>query len=261
MTDVQRGHPGLTHASHNSLRFNFIPPAIRTNAYTNCSGSWEACRPIRGDTLSSSRPAAYRELRCRCFAGSSRRSRANQRRPSRQTNDHLLTLMLYDCAAGVESQEDPLRRRVHHASHGRQHRLRRITDADKKNIFTHTTEPVGEWVIEAAGEVVATGGVLSTTTDIRRHLHEVAALAQRRGYGAYLVQGLKRTAYEMVRVSAARSRVERGVSRGAPEGGLPAMRANASRLDCGGAARVRRGAEAHFDRDVAATRRAVCELA
>jgi GNAT superfamily N-acetyltransferase len=131
-----------------------------------------------------------------------------------QTNDVLLTLMLYDCADKIESDtvlfHDSFT--THLAVSGIT--FRRITEADKERIFPHTREPVGDWVIEAGGEVAATGGILFHYNVPYGDIHmEVAEPFRRRGYGSYLVQELKRTCYEMGRVPAARCKASNTASR------------------------------------------------
>ncbi len=131
-----------------------------------------------------------------------------------QTNDKLLTLMLYDCAERIESDtvlfEDAFRTTFTAAGVV----FRRIIDSDQGRIFPHTVEPVGQWVIEADGEIAATGGVLFHYNPPYGDIHmEVAERFRRRGYGSYLVQELKRTCYEMGKVPAARCEASNTASR------------------------------------------------
>ncbi len=73
---------------------------------------------------------------------------------------------------------------------------------------------MGEWIIEAGGEVAATGGILFHYNVPYGDIYmEVAEPFRRRGYGSYLVQELKRTCYEMGRVPAARCNVSNVASR------------------------------------------------
>ncbi len=92
--------------------------------------------------------------------------------------------------------------------------LRPVTDADRARMFPHTTEPVGEWGIEHGGEVVATGGLLFHYNPPFGDIYmEVAGSFQRRGIGSYVVQELKRIAYDMDRTPAARCREANVASR------------------------------------------------
>jgi GNAT superfamily N-acetyltransferase len=129
-----------------------------------------------------------------------------------QTNDLLLTLMLYDCAASIESEtvlfHDAATTQL--ALPGTTFRPLSASEA----VFPHTAEPVGQWAIEVAGEVVATGGILFHYNAPYGDLHmEVAEPFRRRGYGSYLVQELKRACYEMGKIPAARCKASNGASR------------------------------------------------
>jgi GNAT superfamily N-acetyltransferase len=71
-------------------------------------------------------------------------------------------------------------------------RPRRDDDA----IFEHTAEPVGPFVVEHAGEVVATGGALTHYNPPYADLYmEVRPDARRRGFGAFVLQAVKRDCY------------------------------------------------------------------
>lgn len=131
-----------------------------------------------------------------------------------QSNDVLLTLMLYDCAEGIES--DTILFADAFTTHlpAGEASFRRIDAADKEVIFAHTLEPVGEWVIETGGEVVASGGILfHYNPPFGDIFMEVAEPFRQRGFGSYLVQELKRACYEMGKVPAARCRATNAASR------------------------------------------------
>jgi GNAT superfamily N-acetyltransferase len=131
-----------------------------------------------------------------------------------QTNDLLLTLMLYDCAEKVESEAVLFHDAFATGLAVTGATFRRATDADKANAFPHSGEPVGDWVIEADGGVVATGGILFHYNVPYGDIYmEVAEPSRRCGYGSYLVQELKRTCYEMGRVPAARCNASNVASR------------------------------------------------
>jgi GNAT superfamily N-acetyltransferase len=122
-----------------------------------------------------------------------------------QTNDVLLTLMLFDCAVDIES-ETILFHDVFTTSHAVPGIcFRRVAESDRSRIFPHTREPVGDWLIEVEGQVAATGGIYFHYNIPYGDLFmEVAEPFRRRGYGRYLVQELKRTCYQMGRIPAAR---------------------------------------------------------
>lgn len=129
-----------------------------------------------------------------------------------QTNDRLLTLMLFDRASHV--------------------------DADKilfDDGFTTTLPVPGveftksgtEWALVREREIVATGGLLFHYNPPYGDIYmEVAEPCRRRGYGSYLVQELKRACYEAGRVPAARCNASNIASRAALQkaGMLPCAR-------------------------------------
>lgn len=84
-------------------------------------------------------------------------------------------------------------------------RLRRIDPAERANVFPHSTEPIGEWGLEAEARIVATGGfLLHYNPPFADLFMEVAPDARGRGYASYLVQELRRLCGEHGRVPAAR---------------------------------------------------------
>jgi RimJ/RimL family protein N-acetyltransferase len=79
------------------------------------------------------------------------------------------------------------------------------TPEDKDRIFRHRVEPVGDWLLEKDGRIIATGGVLYHYNrpygDIFMEIDEAF---RRRGYGRFLVQELKKVCYQSGSVPAAR---------------------------------------------------------
>ncbi len=68
-----------------------------------------------------------------------------------------------------------------------------MTAEDAAQTFTHHREPVGDWVLQLDGSIVATGGILFHYNRPYGDIYmEVAAPFRRRGFGSYLVQELKR---------------------------------------------------------------------
>jgi RimJ/RimL family protein N-acetyltransferase len=138
------------------------------------------------------------------------------RRIEAQTNDVLLTLMLYDRAVAVTSPTilfaDAVTTR-HPAPDGAG--FRRLEEADRTHVFEHTREPVGPWgLVEADGRVVATGGLMLHYNPPYADLFmEVAATHRCRGLGTYLVQELKRVCHAGGHVPAARCRHDNLASR------------------------------------------------
>lgn len=82
--------------------------------------------------------------------------------------------------------------------------FRRRRRADR--VFEHKAEPVGDFVIEVAGAVVATGGfLLHYNPPFADLFMEVRPDARRRGYGSFLIQELIAECYLAGRVPAART--------------------------------------------------------
>jgi GNAT superfamily N-acetyltransferase len=136
------------------------------------------------------------------------------RRIEVQTNDVLLTLMLYDCATAITSDRIVFHDALMTNLDVPGAIFRRVTEADKDRIFEHQVEPVGDWVIEVEGVIVATGGVMFHYNPPFGDIYmEVEETRQRKGYGSYLVQELKRVSYEMGRIPAARCHVANVASR------------------------------------------------
>jgi GNAT superfamily N-acetyltransferase len=136
------------------------------------------------------------------------------RRIQVQTNDILLTLMFYDCATDIASDTVVFRdaEATNLTVPGATFRV--ATEEDKERIFEHNVEPVGDWLIEYAGVIVASGGILFHYNLPYGDIYmEVDACCRRRGYGSYLIQELKRACYEMGRIPAARCNVMNLASR------------------------------------------------
>jgi GNAT superfamily N-acetyltransferase len=85
-------------------------------------------------------------------------------------------------------------------------------------VFRHATpddgDAGGEYVIEAAGAIVAAGGFLCHYNPPYGDVYmSVAESARRRGYGSYVVQEIKRVCYEAGRRPAARCNAGNAASR------------------------------------------------
>jgi GNAT superfamily N-acetyltransferase len=131
-----------------------------------------------------------------------------------QTNDLLLTLMVYDCVDKIESNtvlfHDAL---TTHLAIPRV-RFRKVTEADKGPIVHQKLDADAEWMLEDEGQVAATGGILFHYNPPYGDVYmAVAEPFRRRGYGSYLVQELKRTCYEMGKMPAARCNASNVASR------------------------------------------------
>jgi GNAT superfamily N-acetyltransferase len=122
-----------------------------------------------------------------------------------QTNDRLLTLMVFDCGVDIEHEailfEDGFTSNLTIQDAV----FRPSTQADRDAAFPHSSEPVGDFVIDHNGQVAATGGILFHYNNPFGDIYmEVAENHRRKGYGSFLVQELKRASYEMGRIPAAR---------------------------------------------------------
>jgi GNAT superfamily N-acetyltransferase len=84
-------------------------------------------------------------------------------------------------------------------------RLSRASPDSVAKLFTHQHEPIGDWLLELDGTIIATGGVLDHYNPPYGDIYmEVAEPYQRRGFGAYLVQELKRISRENGMIPCAR---------------------------------------------------------
>lgn len=109
-----------------------------------------------------------------------------------QSNDSLATVMLHAFADAVKSESILF--------HDRLTTTLRPVGA----IFGPSTS-AGEWTVEVDGEVVAKGGILFHYNRPYGDIYiEVAEPFRRRGFGSYLVQELKRVAYEGGSIPSAR---------------------------------------------------------
>lgn len=120
-----------------------------------------------------------------------------------QSNEPLLSSVLYEFAHDINADtmlfdDDDATSLV---CPGVTFRRRRDGDA----IFEHQTEPVGDYVLERKGKVIATGGFLLHYNEPFADLHmEVDPTARGGGLGSYLLQEVKKQCYLAGRVPAAR---------------------------------------------------------
>lgn len=130
-----------------------------------------------------------------------------------QTNDRLLWRMLLACAADLSSEtilfaDGPATR---HAPPGAV--FRALTEAERRDAFPHTHEPVGEYGVVCEGRVAATGGLAFHYNPPYADLFmEVDEPYRRRGLGSYLVQELRRVAREGGCIPAARCHQDNAAS-------------------------------------------------
>jgi GNAT superfamily N-acetyltransferase len=122
-----------------------------------------------------------------------------------QTNAPLMLSMLYDCATDITVEKVLFHDAFATHLPCPAGVFRQSTPEDDASIFSHQHEPVGDWVIEENGSVLATGGFLSHYNPPYGDIYmEVEPSARRQGYGSYLIQELKRVCYEAGKKPAAR---------------------------------------------------------
>lgn len=122
-----------------------------------------------------------------------------------QSNMPLALLMLYDCATNIRTESILFEDAFTSALTSPNTTFREATAGDD---FTHFPEPYHEhdgWLLEVDGAIVAVGDYLEHYNPPYGDIYmEVIESERRRGYGSYLVQELKRLAYEMGKKPAAR---------------------------------------------------------
>ncbi len=129
-----------------------------------------------------------------------------------QSNDLLLSSMLYEFCPAVHADvilfEDHAVTK--HAVAGAFFRRRRTGE----QIFEHRNEPIGDFVVEAGGEVVGTGGFLLHYNIPFADLYmEVREDFRCRGIGSFLLQEVKKECYLAGRIPAARCDMRNAASR------------------------------------------------
>jgi GNAT superfamily N-acetyltransferase len=125
------------------------------------------------------------------------------RRIECQSNDLLLSSMLYEFSRNIRAEvvlfEDHAV--TAHVIPGADVRRRRRTD----DVFEHSVEPAGDFVLERRAEIVATGGFMLHYNKPFADLYmEVREDCRRQGFGSFLVQELKKECCLAGRVPAAR---------------------------------------------------------
>ena len=122
-----------------------------------------------------------------------------------QSNDVLLAVMLHTYAKGIETEAIVFHDKLTTAlpSHGASLRCTTPAPEIKRSIDQRQGGP--EWILEVDGQDVGKGGVLFHYNRPYGDVYmEVNEPFRRRGLGSYLVQELKRAAYELGAVPAAR---------------------------------------------------------
>lgn len=129
-----------------------------------------------------------------------------------QSNDLLLSTMMYEFADHISSEvilfEDE--QFAFLSVPGATFRKKEIGDQS----FDHKSEPDGDYVIEAGGEIVATGGFLLHYNFPFADLYmEVREDQRRKGYGSLMIQELRKACFDAGRVPAARCNISNKASK------------------------------------------------
>jgi GNAT superfamily N-acetyltransferase len=131
-----------------------------------------------------------------------------------QSNDLPLTSLLYEFAGDIGANV------VLFADHAVTHHA--VPDAvvrprrDDDRPFEHTAEPLGDYVVEFEGEIVASAGFLTHYNPPFADLYmEVREDRRRRGFGALALQEAKKACYLAGRIPAARTSADNIGSRAA----------------------------------------------
>lgn len=136
------------------------------------------------------------------------------RRMEVQTNDRLLFLLFLEFAANIERNEFLFEDALTTNLSVPEATFRKTVEADRPGIQAQKLDEDAGWLVEEAGIVTATGGLLFHYNVPFGDLYmAVAEDRRRRGIGSYLVQELKRACYELGRIPAARCNAENAVSR------------------------------------------------
>ena len=129
-----------------------------------------------------------------------------------QSNDFLLNSMLFEFAENINAET------VLFEDHAATEfiipraifRLRRDDDV----VYEHKVEGAGDYLLEIENEIVATGGFLLHYNLPYSDLYmEVNEMHRRKGYGAYILQELKKESYKAGRKPAARCNIINKVSK------------------------------------------------
>jgi GNAT superfamily N-acetyltransferase len=131
-----------------------------------------------------------------------------------QSNDALLSVMLHTYARDICSEKIVFQDGVTTALPANGATLQQVTGDDETRAAIAQRQGGGEWRLQVGGAAVATGGILFHYNQPYGDIYmEVTEPCRRRGFGAYLVQELKRVAYEFGSIPCARCSPENMPSR------------------------------------------------
>jgi GNAT superfamily N-acetyltransferase len=131
-----------------------------------------------------------------------------------QSNDTLLAVMLHTYARDIWSEKIVFRDGVTTALEANGARLQQLTPDHEVHAAIAARQGGTEWHLQSEGQTVATGGLMFHYNVPYGDIYmEVAEPFRRRGLGAYLVQEMKRIAYELGAIPCARCSPENVPSR------------------------------------------------
>ncbi|HEY2726554.1 MAG TPA: GNAT family N-acetyltransferase [Parafilimonas sp.] len=129
-----------------------------------------------------------------------------------QSNDFLLTSLLFQYGQNINSNVILFETSFTSDIKMDTTMFRKRNNND--TVFEHTSEPVGDYVLEVNKEVIATGGFLLHYNKPFADLYmEVEKNHRKKGFGSFLIQELKRQCYLAGRVPAARCNIDNIASR------------------------------------------------
>jgi GNAT superfamily N-acetyltransferase len=129
-----------------------------------------------------------------------------------QSNDLLLTSLLYEYGQNINSNVILFQDNIKTCISMDNIIFRKRNDNDI--VFEHTSEPVGDYILELNKKIAATGGFLLHYNFPFADLYmEVKEEYRQKGLGSFLIQELKRECYVAGRVPAARCNIENTASR------------------------------------------------
>jgi GNAT superfamily N-acetyltransferase len=131
-----------------------------------------------------------------------------------QSNDALLAAMLHTYARDLSSDKIVFRDGVTTSLSPNGAILQQVTPDEETHLAIAQRQGGTEWRLQLDGETVATGGILFHYNEPYGDVYmDVAEAFRRRGLGAYLVQELKRIAYELGSIPCARCNLDNVPSR------------------------------------------------
>jgi GNAT superfamily N-acetyltransferase len=131
-----------------------------------------------------------------------------------QSNDPLLSAMLFEFAQEINSDTVLFADQTVTSLDVSGGLVRPRGNDDQ--VFDHSVEPLGDYVLELRGEIVATGGFMTHYNPPFADLYmEVKPDCRGRGYASFILQQVKKVCYAAGRVPAARCPIANKASRGA----------------------------------------------